>query len=207
MPRTRNGNGQKKIDLRKKYKGDETLELVHKLITSTGANEMQICDFLDITFDCFQKWKQRYPDFRSAVQEAKDIFDSYLVEGSLLQRAMGYEYDEVTEERIPYHDKKGKEKVKVVRKVVHKKMPPNVRAIELWLHNRHKDRWQATLHLKHEGQINKKIDIKQEVTLDSTPETRATILDILLKAGAIRPPAQKAIDTEAHEVHPPRTDF
>jgi len=74
-------------------------------------------------------WKDKYSEFREAINRGKEGFDTRVVESSLINRAAGYEYYEITTVRGN------------VVKVVTKLMPPDVTACIFWLKNRNLKRW------------------------------------------------------------------
>lgn len=51
-------------------------------------------------------WKKKYSEFSEALKRGKEIIDRE-VENALLKRALGYEYEEITQERIIRKDVKG----------------------------------------------------------------------------------------------------
>lgn len=87
---------------------------------------------MGITDSTFYEWKKKYSDISEALKEGKDAVDRQ-VENALLKSALGYKYDEVTEER--------RDDMLVVTKVVHKEVQPNTTAQIFWLKNRKRAEW------------------------------------------------------------------
>ena len=87
---------------------------------------------MGITDSTFYEWKKKYSEISEALKEGKDAVDRQ-VENALLKSALGYKYDEVTEER--------RDDELVVTKVVHKEVQPNTTAQIFWLKNRKRLEW------------------------------------------------------------------
>lgn len=64
-----------------------------------GLIDEEIAKRLGISRDTFYKYKKEYAVFSEALKKGKEVVD-YAVESALLKRALGYEYVEVTKERI-----------------------------------------------------------------------------------------------------------
>jgi orotate phosphoribosyltransferase-like protein len=105
-------------------------------LAKIGLTHDQMALAIGVGYRAFNKWLVTKPEFNEAVRMGKEIFDSG-VELTLLQRAMGYDYDEVKEvtgvdsQGRPYHYT-----TKTTKKVL-----PDVTAQIFWLKNRKKERW------------------------------------------------------------------
>jgi hypothetical protein len=147
---TENNSGIKMLGGRPGYKG----ELLYKpdydnqafvACAKLGAREAEVAELLDVSLKTIREWKMKYPSFNEAIVKGKDIYDNETVEKTLLQRAIGFEYDEVTTEEIVLHRKSGNnnniklpaKKVKITTKY----LPGEISAIFFWLQNRMPDRW------------------------------------------------------------------
>ncbi|MEQ2422438.1 transposase [Megasphaera sp. CLA-AA-H81] len=97
-----------------------------------GLSDEQIATNMGITDSTFYEWKKKYSDISEALKEGKGVVDRQ-VENALLKSALGYKYDEVTEER--------RDDMLVVTKVVHKEVQPNTTAQIFWLKNRKRAEW------------------------------------------------------------------
>lgn len=117
----------------------EYIEQAGVLCTEFGADDNGLAKFFKVTVGTIKNWKKEYPEFLSAIKEGKDDYDSKGVEGNLLRRANGYDYEEVqTEVR---KDSSGAEVQKAVVKKVKRHVPPDVVAMIFWLKNRQPGRW------------------------------------------------------------------
>ena len=87
---------------------------------------------MGITATTLYNWKRDHLEIFKALKEGKDTVDRQ-VENALLKSALGYKYDEVTEER--------RDDMLVVTKVVHKEVQPNTTAQIFWLKNRKRLEW------------------------------------------------------------------
>ncbi|MBM6875783.1 HNH endonuclease [Fusobacterium mortiferum] len=64
-----------------------------------GLTDEQIAKNLGISTDTFYRYKKEYSDFSESLKKGKEIID-FEVENALLKRALGYTYEEITEELI-----------------------------------------------------------------------------------------------------------
>ena len=85
----------------------------------------------DRTFD---RWKQESEALERALKLSQDVVNA-MVEESLLRRALGYEYEEETQELV-----EGKMRT---TKIVRKHVAPDTKACLSWLYSRRSDRWRA----------------------------------------------------------------
>lgn len=125
------------------YYKPEFCEQVTKLC-KLGATDKEIAGFFEVSESTLNLWKAEYPEFSESIKKGKIIADAE-VAYSLHKRAVGYQYDEVTFEKIgPGEDKvevgeTGIESIKqdlYKKKVVTKEVPPDVAAQNIWLKNR-----------------------------------------------------------------------
>ena len=70
-----------------------------KKLCLLGATDKEIADFFEVTETTINNWKIDHPEFFESIKAGKITADSE-VAGSLFKRAMGFEYDEVTFEKI-----------------------------------------------------------------------------------------------------------
>lgn len=98
-----------------------------------GATDLDIATRLGIARSCLARYKAAEPTLQKALAEGKAPVD-ISVENSLLKRARGFEYEEVTSERIAGGGMRITKKVK-------KYMPPDVAACIIWLKNRLPEKW------------------------------------------------------------------
>lgn len=97
-----------------------------------GLSDEQIAANMGISNATLYNWKRDHLEILEALKEGKDAVDRQ-VENALLKSALGYKYDEVTEER--------RDDMLVVTKVVHKEVQPNTTAQIFWLKNRKRLEW------------------------------------------------------------------
>jgi transcriptional regulator with XRE-family HTH domain len=127
-----------------------------------GLTEEQIAKNLSISRSTLNDYKKKYPDFLNTLKRGKEVID-YEVENALLKRALGYEYTEVTKERIIDRDDKGQPLVDihgfpcykmVVTKTVKKEIAPDTTAQIFWLKNRKPKDWKDKKDIDHSGKID-----------------------------------------------------
>ncbi len=97
-----------------------------------GATDEEIAKRLGISIASFYNFKNLFLEFLEALKETKEIVDAQ-VENALLKRALGYSYDEVTQEVVDGELK--------VTKVITKQVVPDTTAQIFWLKNRRPDKW------------------------------------------------------------------
>ncbi len=119
--------------------------------TRDGLTDEQIANNLGISKDTFYKYKKEHTDFSDSLKRGKEIVD-YQVENALLKRALGYQYKEITTERV-YNTKKEKYEMVVTKEVV-KEVQPDTTAQIFWLKNRKPKEWRDKQQIEHSGEIN-----------------------------------------------------
>lgn len=142
---------------------DEILDTV-KWMVRYGLTNKQIAKELNINESTFYRWLDAHEDLRKVVTENK-VYVDRIVEDSLLKRALGYEYEEVTKEQ-----KFGK---LVITKIVKKEVPADVTAQKMWLINRQPDRWGDRHNIEMKAEHNHKFeDISEEKLIEEINKLR-----------------------------------
>jgi len=103
-----------------------------------GLIDEQIAANIGIHPSTLYEWQKKYPEITKALKRGKEVVDRE-VENALLKRALGYKYEEITQEL--QYDKAKKKHILVVTKVVTKEVAPDVTAQIFWLKNRKPDIW------------------------------------------------------------------
>jgi hypothetical protein len=103
-----------------------------------GLSDEQLAHNMGINKCTLYDWKKKFPKFANALKKTKEIVDKE-VENSLYKSAIGYDYEEITEER-KFDKTLGDYKLVVTKRIV-KHMPPNTASIIFWLKNRRPDIW------------------------------------------------------------------
>ena len=106
--------------------------LIAKAAARFGAIEEEIADELNIGITTLERWKEKYPEFRGALNVGKQAADDR-VERSLYQRANGYSHPAV---KI-FMTRDGK----TVEHKYTEHYPPDTTAAIFFLKNRRPDRW------------------------------------------------------------------
>lgn len=115
-----------------------------------GLTDEQIAKNIDITPSTLYEWKKKHSEISEALKKGKEVVDIQ-VENALLKRALGYSYDEATQE-LCENAQTGKTELKVTKKVT-KEVVPDTTAQIFWLKNRRPDRWRDKQDIEHSGQI------------------------------------------------------
>jgi len=110
-----------------------------------GDTDTVIAEKLGIATSTYCDYKTRFSEFSEVLKRGKEIIDCE-VENSLLKRALGYEYEEVTREVVAG--------VERVVKTTIKQVVPDVTAQIFWLKNRQRDKWRDRQEVEHSGGID-----------------------------------------------------
>lgn len=103
-----------------------------------GLTEAQIAAQMGISVRTLGNWKNDHMQILQALKKGKAPVDAK-VENALLRRALGYQYEEITE--VPVMDPEtGKTRMEVVKRVT-KHVAPDTTAQIYWLKNRRPDKW------------------------------------------------------------------
>jgi DNA-binding XRE family transcriptional regulator len=121
-----------------------------------GLTDEQIAHNVGVSRSTLNDWKKKYPDISDALKKGKEVVDLQ-VENALLKRALGYAYEEVTEEN--QWNEKAKRYELVVTKRVKKRQAPDTTAQIFWLKNRRPDKWRDKQDVEHTGDMDLNIVI------------------------------------------------
>jgi len=121
-----------------------------------GLTDEQIAHNVGISRSTLNDWKKKYPDISDALKKGKEVVDLQ-VENALLKRALGYAYEEVTEES--QWNEKAKQYELVITKRVKKRQAPDTTAQIFWLKNRRPDKWRDKQDVEHTGDMDLNIVI------------------------------------------------
>lgn len=116
-----------------------------------GLSNEQIAHNIGINKDTLYEWQKRFSDFSDALKKGKEVVDRE-VENALLKRALGYEYDEVTQEPVTDKDT-GITEVRVTKRVT-KQVAPDVTAQIFWLKNRKPDEFRDKRDVELSGHVD-----------------------------------------------------
>lgn len=111
-----------------------------------GLTDKQIAEKIGVSERTFTDWKSRFPSISSALKKGKDVVDRQ-VENALLKRALGYEYEEVSE--------KFEGGILTERKVTKKQVVPDTTAQIFWLKNRKPSVWRDRAQVDIDAEFSK----------------------------------------------------
>jgi len=121
-----------------------------------GLTDEQIAHNVGVSRSTLNDWKKKYPDISDALKKGKEVVDLQ-VENALLKRALGYEYEEITQES-QWNEKTNKYEL-VITKSVKKRQAPDTTAQIFWLKNRRPDKWRDKQDVEHTGDMDLNIVI------------------------------------------------
>lgn len=119
-----------------------------------GLTLDQIAKNLDIAKSTLCEYQKQFSDLSDSLKRGKDEIDVE-VENALLKRALGYSYQEVTQEQT--RDPETGKNVLVVTKVVTKEVQPDTTAQIFWLKNRKPEQWRDKQQVEHSGESGVRI--------------------------------------------------
>lgn len=142
-----------------------------------GATNEQLAEFFKIHHTTIQNWQETYRKFFIAIREGRDQHDTLKIERSLKDRALGYEYDEVSTETVELKGKKNGKAIimpAIKTRTRHVIVPPNVTAAIFWLVNRTRfeGRWANIQNVISQVNIKKEEDINVNLTGVTTEKLR-----------------------------------
>jgi len=94
------------------------VKMVSRLMAS-GVDQKDLAFVLGVQPETISRWKSKYPTFRKAIEDGKEMAVSHLITTGL-RAATGYDIEETTTE----YEKKDNEWVEVKKKVVKKQREP-----------------------------------------------------------------------------------
>lgn len=109
-----------------------------------GLTDEQIAGNIGISRSTLNQWKDKYPDISDTLKRGKEVVDLQ-VENALLKRALGYEYEEVSE--------KYESGTLIEKKVTKKQVVPDTTAQIFWLKNRRPDKWKDKQDVQVSGEL------------------------------------------------------
>lgn len=134
-----------------------------------GMTEKEIYTVLGISNNTWERWKRDREHLRTSLDKGKLPADLKVVQ-ALFKRALGYEAPDTywTTVRNEKYDSEGRvieRSSRVVGIPIKKHIPPDMKAIQMWLSNRSKGRWTTVTHHKveHSGEVNHRhtqVDLK-----------------------------------------------
>ncbi len=124
-----------------------------------GMTEQEMCGVLGVGENTWRKWKRDHTHLKENLDKGKLPADLKVCT-ALFKRAIGYEYRDLhwASKRKETYGANGQllhTETKPVAIPYNKHMPPDMKAIQMWLSNRSKGRWTTMTHHKveHSGEV------------------------------------------------------
>jgi transposase len=152
-----------KVGRPSKYK-DEYNEQAYKLCLLGHTND-ELATFFDVSTSTIDLWIKENEEFSGAVKDGREIANANVAH-SLYQRAVGYEHPE---------EKVFNNQGEIITHQTTKKYPPETKAIEMWLHNRCRDKFKKQVEI--DNKISGELSVKEEVDLSKLD--KSTLLSLL----------------------------
>lgn len=121
-----------------------------------GLTDVQIAHNMGIAPRTLYNWKEKYMQIMQSLKRGKEVVDRQ-VENALLKRALGYQFNEITQEKT-WSDELGIYEMSVT-KIVTKEVNPDTTAQIFWLKNRKPVEWRDRQDINHSGSM----DIRQQL--------------------------------------------
>lgn len=158
-------------------KFDEDYPRMAKVACAEGGfTDQKLSLLFNVAKSTINEWKKTFPEFKTALVEGKDQFDTQVVEKAFLKRCSGFSYNETTREPMPFGTKidpiSGLEKEvnkMAVTKVVRKFVVPDAKGCMDWLTNRAPDRWKKSKHVEITGEGGGPVKTETMVAVPSGP--------------------------------------
>lgn len=134
-----------------------------------GLIDVQIAKNVGVAYSTFREYVKKHSALSAALKKGKEIVD-YEVENSLLKRALGYRYEEVTQESVlnPLTGIFEMKPVKIITKEVH----PDTTAQIFWLKNRKPKAWRDKQEIEHTGETTHNVNTKQDLSMLTVEELK-----------------------------------
>ena len=111
-----------------------------------GLTDEQIAKNIGISRSTLNEWKKKYSDISDTLKQGKEVIDRQ-VENALLKRAIGYEYEEISE--------KFEGGILTERKITKKQVVPDTTAQIFWLKNRKPSVWRDKAQVDIDAEFSK----------------------------------------------------
>ena len=132
-----------------------------------GLTDEQIAMNIGCSRSTLAEWKKKHPDISDTLKRGKEVIDRQ-VENSLLKRALGYEFEEITYEY-------GEEIKKVVKQI-----PPDTTAQIFWLKNRKPNEWRDSRNIEHTGKDGGAIQTEAKLNLSNLSDKELEALENII---------------------------
>lgn len=140
--------------------------------------DLKLSKLFNVAKSTINEWKKEYPDFKKALKDGKDTFDTTKVEKAFFKRCTGYKFTETTREPGIFRPQDGKPMVienpeMVVTRKVTRHVVPDAKGCMDWLCNRMPSRWKKLKHVEITGKDGG--PVKTETGMVAVPSGPMTI--------------------------------
>lgn len=167
--------GGRPTKYKKKY-----AKAAYDLCAGYGVDNKGLAKAFSVSIDAIKDWLKKHEEFSTSVKSGRDYWNNNRVEKSLLQRALGYQYTEITREPLynpttgePLKDKKTKKPIIEVTKKVTKSVAPDTAAIIFYLKNRDRERWRDRIDHTHSNPDGSPLELTVTFVSAGAPDAKS----------------------------------
>lgn len=142
--------------------------------------DLKLARLFNVVKSTINEWKKTYPEFKQALKDGKDIFDTTKVEKSFLKRCTGYKFTETTREPATLNRQDPEDETKLIEytemlvtRRVTRHVVPDAKGCMDWLCNRDPTRWKKLKHVEITGKDGGPVKTTGMVAVPSGPMTIA----------------------------------
>ena len=141
--------------------------------------DLKLARLFGVVKSTINEWKKTYPEFKQALKDGKDVFDTTKVEKSFLKRCTGYKFTETTREPAVIARHEGDQPTEIIKpemvvtRAVTRHVVPDAKGCMDWLCNRMPSRWKKLKHVEITGKDGGPVKTTGMVAVPSGPMTIA----------------------------------
>lgn len=177
----------------------------YTLTAQMGATLEDMARVFDVSQKTIVQWMRRYNEFAQAIREGRDAFTVNKIEQSLVKRALGYSFDEVsikeTQFKVKGEDGVARVEPIIEKTVTTKQVAPDVAAIIFYLKNRASVRWKDKQEIvtieKKEGNVRK---VLRNMSVAELRALQSTVQRVIENGSTVEEnPAEEVIEADIEE--------
>jgi hypothetical protein len=120
-----------------------------------GATNEDLADVFEVSRNTIGNWLARYPEFKKAMQDGRDVADADVAQ-ALLHKATGFTHKDV---KVLLKDGEA------LQVEYNRYFPPDTQAAIFWLRNRRRKQWRERIEHEHSSVTEEKLRELEEAGL------------------------------------------